>query len=78
MSTESSVSGFGMFPVRMTAVLHTKLMLNLKRLPEVKDKAYQFTMDVVEDLNRMVEAFGKHTAPDEMLAGSWEDLKAMR
>jgi hypothetical protein len=50
----------------------------LQRLPRVKDTAYQFTIDVVEDLNRMVEAFGKHTAPDDMLAGSWEDLKAMR
>jgi hypothetical protein len=49
-----------------------------QRLPEVKDKAYQFAIDVVEDLNRMVEAFGKGTAPDDMLAGSWRDLKAMR
>jgi hypothetical protein len=49
-----------------------------QRLPEVKGKAYQFTIDVVEDLNRMVEAFGKGTAPDDMLAGSWRDLKAMR
>jgi hypothetical protein len=49
-----------------------------QRLPEVKGKAYQFTIDVVEDLNRMVEAFGKSTAPDDMLAGSWRDLRAMR
>jgi hypothetical protein len=39
---------------------------------------HQFAMDVVEDLNRMVEAFGKGTAPDDMLAGSWKDLEAMR
>ena len=53
-------------------------MLKFQRLPEVKDKTYQFTMDVVEDLNWMVEAFGKGTAPDDMLAESWKDLKTMR
>jgi hypothetical protein len=52
--------------------------VEFQRLPEVKGKAYQFTIDVVEDLNRMVEAFGKGTAPDDMLAGSWRDLRAMR
>jgi hypothetical protein len=49
-----------------------------QRLPEVKGKAYQFTIDVVDNLNRMVEAFGKSTALDDMLAGSWRDLRAMR
>ena len=67
-----------MFPVWMVVVLQTKLTLNFKRIPEAKDKAYQFTMGVVEDLNRMAEAFGKHTAPNDMLSGSWKDLKAMR
>jgi hypothetical protein len=52
--------------------------VEFKRLPEVKDKAYQFTMDVVEDLSLMVEAFGKVTAPNEMLTGSWKDLQTMR
>ena len=55
-----------------------KTDVGFKRLPEVKGKTYQFAIDVVEDLNRMVEAFGKGTAPDDMLAGSWKDLKAMR
>jgi hypothetical protein len=52
--------------------------VKFQRLPEVKGKAYQFTIDVVEDLNRMVEAFGKGTAPDDMLAESWRDLRTMR
>jgi hypothetical protein len=55
-----------------------KIDVEFQRLPEVKGKAYQFTIDVVEDLNRMVEAFGKGTAPDDMLAESWRDLKVMR
>jgi hypothetical protein len=58
--------------------ISNEIDVEFQRLPEVKSRAYQFTIDAVEDLNRMVEAFGKGTAPDDMLAGSWRDLKAMR
>jgi hypothetical protein len=67
-----------MSPVWIDGWVADETDVELQRLPEVKSKAYQFTIDVVEDLNRMVEAFGKGTAPDDMLAGSWKDLKAMR
>jgi hypothetical protein len=50
----------------------------LQRIPEVKKKAFDFAMDVIEDVNRMAVAFGKGTASDDLLVESWGDLKAMR
>jgi hypothetical protein len=50
----------------------------IQRIAEVKKKAFDFAMDVVEDVNRMAVAFGKGTASDDLLVESWGDLKAMR
>jgi hypothetical protein len=41
-------------------------------------KAFDFTMGVVEDINRMADAFGKGTAPNYLLVDSWHDLKSLR
>jgi hypothetical protein len=32
----------------------------------------------VGDVNRMAEAFGRGTSPDDLMVASWNDLKAMR
>jgi hypothetical protein len=44
----------------------------------VKKKAFHFTMGVVEDIDRMADAFGKGTAPNDLLVDSWNDLKSLR
>ena len=47
-------------------------------ISEVKKMAYDFAIEVCEDVSRMVEAFGKGTAPDELVLQRWNDLKDMR
>ena len=49
-----------------------------QRIPGMKQKAFHFTMEVVSDVNRMAEAFGRGTSPDDLMVASWNDLKAMR
>ena len=44
----------------------------------MKQKAFDFAMEVVGDINRMAEAFGGGTLPDDLMVASWNDLKAMR
>jgi hypothetical protein len=44
----------------------------------MKQKAFDFMTEVVGDVNRMVEAFGRGTSPDDLMVASWNDLKAMR
>jgi hypothetical protein len=44
----------------------------------MKQKAFDFAMEVVGDVNRMAEAFGKGASPDGLMVESWEDLKKMR
>jgi hypothetical protein len=35
-------------------------------------------MEVVGDVNRMSEAFGRGVSPDDLMSASWSDLKALR
>ena len=44
----------------------------------MKQKAFDFAMEVVDDVNRMAEAFGRGTSPDDLMIAGWNDLKAMR
>jgi hypothetical protein len=44
----------------------------------MKQKAFDFAMEVVGDVNRMAEAFGRGASPDDLMVASWNDLKAMR
>jgi hypothetical protein len=44
----------------------------------MKQKAFDFATEVVDDVNRMVEAFGRGAPPDDLMVASWNDLKAMR
>jgi hypothetical protein len=44
----------------------------------MKQKAFDFAMEVVGDVNRMAAAFGKGASPDDLMVASWNDLKAMR
>jgi hypothetical protein len=44
----------------------------------VKQKAFDFAMEVVGDINRMAEAFGGGALPDDLMVSSWNDLTAMR
>jgi hypothetical protein len=50
-----------------------------QKIPEVKQQAFDFAVDVVEDITRMAEAFGSATNPKELLMESWNsDLREMR
>jgi hypothetical protein len=44
----------------------------------MKQKAFDFVTEVVGDVNRMVEAFGRGASPDDLMVASWNDLTAMR
>ena len=44
----------------------------------MKQKAFDFAMEVVGDINRMAEAFGGGALPDDLMVASWNDLTAMR
>ena len=44
----------------------------------MKQKAFDFTTEVVGDISRMAEAFGGGTLPDDLMVASWNDLTAMR
>jgi hypothetical protein len=44
----------------------------------MKQKAFDFATEVVGDVNRMAEAFGRGTSPDDLMIASWNDLKAMK
>jgi hypothetical protein len=35
-------------------------------------------MGVVDDVNRIAEAFGGGASPNDLMVASWNDLKAMR
>jgi predicted nucleotidyltransferase len=50
----------------------------LQKIPEMKVKAFDFATEVVGDVNRMAEAFGKGALPDDLMIASWNDLKLMR
>jgi hypothetical protein len=51
---------------------------DFQRIPGIKQKAFDFAMEVVSDVNRMAEAFGRGASPDDLMVASWNDLKAMR
>jgi hypothetical protein len=44
----------------------------------MRQKAFDFATEVVGDVNRMAEAFGKGSSPDDLMVASWNDLKVMR
>jgi hypothetical protein len=44
----------------------------------MKQKAFDFATEVVGDVNRMAEAFGRGASPDDLMIASWNDLKAMK
>jgi hypothetical protein len=44
----------------------------------MKRKAFEFATDVVGDVDRMAEAFGRGASPDDLMVASWNDLKVMR
>jgi hypothetical protein len=44
----------------------------------MKRKAFEFATEVVGDVDRMAEAFGRGASPDDLMIASWNDLKAMR
>jgi hypothetical protein len=51
----------------------------LQRIPEVKQQAFDFAMEVVQDITRMAEAFGSATSSNKLLMESWNsDLQEMR
>jgi hypothetical protein len=68
----------GVVGLRSYPIFCVVCLRRLQRIPEVKRKAFDFAMDVVEDVNRMVVAFGKGSASEDLLVESWGDLKAMR
>jgi hypothetical protein len=44
----------------------------------VKKKVFDLATNIVGDIGRMAEAFGRGTASDEYLVESWKDLTALR
>jgi hypothetical protein len=50
-----------------------------QRIPEVKQEAFDFAVEVVQDINRMAEAYGSATNSDNLLMESWNlDLQEMK
>jgi hypothetical protein len=47
-------------------------------IPAAKRETYEFAKELLEDVDRMAEAFGKERSPNDLLLQSWQDLKAMR
>jgi hypothetical protein len=47
-------------------------------MPAAKKKTYEFAKELLEDVERMANAFGKERSPNDLLIQSWQDLKAMR
>ena len=43
----------------------------LKRQPETKQKALDFATEIVGDVNRIAEAFGRGASPDDLMVASW-------
>ena len=55
-----------------------KTPATLQKITAMKQKAFDFATEVVGDISRMAEAFGGGTSPGDLMAESWNDLKAMR
>jgi hypothetical protein len=55
-----------------------KNSVTFQRIPEMKQKAFEFATEVVGDVDRMAEAFGRGASPDDLMVASWNDLRAMR
>ena len=49
-----------------------------QRIPETKQKAFDLAMEIVGDVNRIAEAFGRGASPDDLMVASWNDLTAMK
>jgi hypothetical protein len=63
--------------VRLIVLSYPKFLF--QRIPEVKQQAFDFVMEVVQDVTRMAEAFGSATHSNALLVESWNsDLKEMR
>ncbi len=49
-----------------------------QKLAGAKQKVYDFTIEVVTDMNRIAGAFGKGTSDAKALYQCWEDLEETR
>ncbi len=50
----------------------------MQKLADAKRQVYDFTIEVVTDMNRIAGAFGKGTTDGKALRQCWEDLEETR
>jgi hypothetical protein len=43
-----------------------------------KQKAFNFVTEIVDDINRLAEAFGRGASSDDLMTASRNDLTAMK
>ncbi|KAJ7700223.1 hypothetical protein B0H14DRAFT_3651608 [Mycena olivaceomarginata] len=66
------------FPIKTVVTGLVNLMIIGIAVPKVKQEAFTFAMEVVGDMSKLAEAFGKSSASEQSLVFCWKNLQSMR